>query len=72
MTRITQIDHEWLNIPMKSISLFRNRFDRAYRYNMHIAIIYPKEAWVHDESIIEALIFLTKERARVNVNKSEL
>ena len=31
-----------------------------------------QEAWVHDESIIEALNFLTKEGARVNVNKSEL
>ena len=40
MTRITQIDHEWLNIPMKSISVFRNRFDWAYRCNMHIAIVF--------------------------------
>ena len=42
MTRITQINHEWLNnIPMKSISVFRNRFDWAYRCNMHIAIVFP-------------------------------
>ena len=36
-------NYEWLNnIPMKSISVYRNRFDWAYRCNMHIAIVFPQ------------------------------
>ena len=48
MTRITQINHEWFNnIPIKPISVFRNRFDWAYRCNMHIAIVFPNHRIIY-------------------------